>query len=203
MVEVLECWHLDLSNHTIKCHVCQRNFNTFDMLWHIYHLMVWLESPESQLFKIFFQIENQLDINKVMSKNVMSPYSVFWVSLDTFDIHSITTLTVYFELLSTSLTYIAYNPYSVFELFSTPSTYIAFDQLFIVQYSISHLWHLCLIHLIYNVDSYSKYSNYMKIWLKFWITRNFKITVRITATLNYTPVKFPLDWWNFELTVFE
>ena len=77
-------------------------------LWHIYHLMVWLESPESQLSKTFFQIENQLDINKVMSKNV------FWVSFHTFDIHSITALTVYYELLSTSLTYIAYNPYSVF-----------------------------------------------------------------------------------------
>ena len=72
-------------------------------------------------FPKLFWIENQLNIKKVMGKNIMSPYSVFWVSFDTFSIHSITALTVYFELLL------------------TPSTYIAFDQLFIAQYSISHL----------------------------------------------------------------
>ena len=163
-------------------------FNTFNMLWHTYHLMVWLESPESQLSRCFFKIENRLNIKKVVSKNVMSPYNVFWVSFDTFDTHSITALTVYFELLSTPSTYIAYNPYSVFwvsfdtfnihsitaltvylELLSTPLTYIAFDQLFIVQYSILHLQHLqhqsvCLIHSI--VDSNSKYLNYMKFQFK-------------------------------------
>ena len=53
-----------------------------------------------------------------------------------FDIHSITALTVYFD---------TFNIHSItalevyFELPLTPSTYIAFDQLFIVQYSISHL----------------------------------------------------------------
>ena len=58
-----------------------------------------------------------------------------------------------------------------FEPLSTPLTYIAFGQLFIVQYSISHLWHLqhqsvCLIHSIYIVDSNSKYLSYMKFQLK-------------------------------------
>ena len=146
--------------------------------------------PWVSAFWNFFQIKNQLDIKKVMSKKFMRPYNVFWVSFDTFNIHSITALTVYFELLLTPLTYVAYNTYSVFwvsfdtfdihsirtltvyfELLSTPSTYTAFDQLFIVQYSISHfqhLWHqsVCLIHSNYIVDSNSKYSNYMKIWLK-------------------------------------
>ena len=120
----------------------------------------------------------------------MSPYNVFRVSFNTFDIHSITALTAYFELLLIPFTYIAYNPYNVFwvpfntfnihnitaltgyfELLSTPLTYIAFDPLFIVQHSISHLWHLqhqsvCLIHLMYIVDSNSKYSNYMKFRLE-------------------------------------
>ena len=56
-----------------------------------------------------------------------------------------------------------------FQFLPTPLTYIAFDQLFIVQYSISHLWHLwhqsvCLIHSIYILESNLKYSNYMKFW---------------------------------------
>ena len=33
-------------------------------------LMVWLKSPESQLSKTFLQIENPLNIKKVMSRNV-------------------------------------------------------------------------------------------------------------------------------------
>ena len=37
-------------------------FDTFNMFQHTYHL-IW--------------IKNQLNIKKVMSKNVMSPYSVF------------------------------------------------------------------------------------------------------------------------------
>ena len=33
-------------------------------------MMVWLKSPQSQLSKIFLQIENQLNIKKVMGRNV-------------------------------------------------------------------------------------------------------------------------------------
>ena len=33
--------------------------------------MAWLERSKSQLSKTFFQIENQLNIKKVMSKNVL------------------------------------------------------------------------------------------------------------------------------------
>ena len=33
-------------------------------------LMVWLKSPQSQLSQIFFRIENQLNIKKVMGRNV-------------------------------------------------------------------------------------------------------------------------------------
>ena len=41
------------------------------MLLNTEYLMVWLKSSKSQLSKTFFlQIENQLNIKKVMSKNV-------------------------------------------------------------------------------------------------------------------------------------
>ena len=33
-------------------------------------LMVWLKSPQSQLFKTFVWIENRLNIKKVMGRNV-------------------------------------------------------------------------------------------------------------------------------------
>ena len=33
-------------------------------------MMVWLKSPKSQLSKTFLQIENQLNIKKVMGRNV-------------------------------------------------------------------------------------------------------------------------------------
>ena len=33
-------------------------------------LMVWLKSPQSQLSKTFLRIENQLNIKKVMGKNM-------------------------------------------------------------------------------------------------------------------------------------
>ena len=125
-------------------------------LWHVWHASMYITwygwKALSLSFPKLFWIKNWLNIKKVMSIYVVSPYSVFWVSFDT-DIHSITALTVYFELLL------------------TPLTYIASDQLFIVQYSISHLWHLqlqsvCLIHSIYIVDSNSKYSNFIKFQLK-------------------------------------
>ena len=53
---------------------------------------------------------------------------------NTFDIHSITVLTMYFELLL------------------TPSTYIAFDQLFIVKYSISHLRHQSVSFILFTLS---------------------------------------------------
>ena len=34
--------------------------------------------PQVSAFQNFLQIENRLNIKKVMSKNVMSPYSIFW-----------------------------------------------------------------------------------------------------------------------------
>ena len=139
-------------------------FDTFNIIW----CTSWYGwKALSPSFPKLFQIENQLNIKKVMSKNIMSPYSVCWVSFDTFDIHFITALTVYVELLL------------------TPSTYIAFDQVFIVQYSISHFRHLQ--HQSWNVsfivDSNSKYSNYMKFQLKA-LNCNKVWTFWITTTLN-------------------
>ena len=101
-------------------------------LWHLWHASICIVfnsmvgKCQVSAFQNFFQIENQLNIKKIMSKNVMSLIvyfefffdtywqtyyhslnNVFWASFDTLDIHSITVLTVYFELLSRHLTYIA------------------------------------------------------------------------------------------------
>ena len=64
-------------------------FDIFNMLQHTQYLMVWLESPKSQLSKTFFQIEYPLNIKEVMSKNVwVCNFPIF----DVFNIHSITAL---------------------------------------------------------------------------------------------------------------
>ena len=47
--------------------------NNFQPFQHTWHWMVWLERSKSQLSKTFFQIENRLNIKKVMSKNVFVP----------------------------------------------------------------------------------------------------------------------------------
>ena len=49
-------------------------------------LMVWLQSPQSQLSKTFLQIENRLNIKKVMGKNV---WMCFDSSIDSLNKHSI------------------------------------------------------------------------------------------------------------------
>ena len=36
-----------------------------------------------------------------------------------------------------------------------------------------------------------------------WIRTNFELKLWITVTFNETTVKFLLNWWNFELTMFE
>ena len=61
-------------------------------------------NPKVSAFQKKIQYENQLNNKKVISKTITSPYSVFRFSFDTFDIHSITALTMYFELLSTPST---------------------------------------------------------------------------------------------------
>ena len=49
-------------------------------------LMIWLKSPQSQLFKTFVQIENRLNIKKVMGRNV---WMCFDRSIDSLNKHSI------------------------------------------------------------------------------------------------------------------
>ena len=71
------------------------------MLQHTYDLIVYLESPKSQLSKTFFWIENPLNIKEVMSQNVCV-YVLFKSS--------------------TSLTYIALQPLGVFDLSLTSWT---------------------------------------------------------------------------------
>ena len=104
LIEVLESWDLELFNHTIKCYVQQSMLKVskviFD-LWHLQHASICISFG-------WIWIENQLNIRKVMSINVMSPYSVFWVSFHTLNIHSITVLAVYFRFLLTPLTYPAF-----------------------------------------------------------------------------------------------
>ena len=58
------------------------------------------------------------------------------------------------------------------------------------------------VHSIYNVDSDTKSSNYIKIQFKGLIYFELE-KLRIKVTSNLTPVKFTSNWWNFELTVFE
>ena len=48
--------------------------------------MVWLKSPESQLSKTFWRIENPLNIKKVMGRNV---WMCFDSSINSLDKHSI------------------------------------------------------------------------------------------------------------------
>ena len=87
---------LVITKYTVKSYVCQSMskmlkiiFNIFDMLLYTQYLMVWLESPKSQLFKTFFPIENLLSIKEVMSQNVcVCSFPIFNI----FDIHSITAL---------------------------------------------------------------------------------------------------------------
>ena len=49
-------------------------------------LMVWLKSPQSQLSKTFFQIGNQLNIKKIMGRNV---WMCFDRSINSLGKHSI------------------------------------------------------------------------------------------------------------------
>ena len=107
--KVLESWDLGLSNNTIQCYVCQSmvkgikvkiTFDPFDI--HIIDGMVgkvWVSA-----FQNSFQIENWLNIKKVMSKNVMSPYNIFWrgqrslyteYTFDPFDMRRMTNITLY------------------------------------------------------------------------------------------------------------
>ena len=78
--KVLKSWDLDLSNYTTQCYVCQSmlkgskveiTFDPFNI-----HSIGW--KGLSLSFTKLFWIENQLNIKKVMSKNVMSHYSMFW-----------------------------------------------------------------------------------------------------------------------------
>ena len=55
-------------------------------------LMVWLKSPQPQLSKTFFWIENWLNIKKVMGRNV---WMCFESSIDSLDKHSIQCITCF------------------------------------------------------------------------------------------------------------
>ena len=105
---------------------------------------------------------------------------------------------------STSSTYIELQPLGVFDLSSMSSTYIALHPLGefdLSSTSSTLLWSLVLIyqylapltpptsksHSIYNVDSNSKSSNYMKIRFKgliYFELQEFELKLRIKATLN-------------------
>ena len=50
-----------------------------------------------------------------------------------------------------------------------------------------------------------KSLNYSKIQFKaliYFELQEFELKLRIEATSNYTPVKFPSNQWNFELTMY-
>ena len=99
--KVLESWDFGLSNHTIKCYLCQRcqrlfrpstpqTCFTIDRIW-------WLKSPKSQLSKTFCRLKIEWILRKlwvkmcVCSFNTFDMHSpqLFWATFNTSDIDSI------------------------------------------------------------------------------------------------------------------
>ena len=91
--------------------------NYLQHLQHRYYLMVWLESPKSQLSKTFCRLKIGSLLRKLWVKmcvcsfdtfDMLRHYSpqLFWATFDTFDIQSITALIVHIELLLTPSTWV-------------------------------------------------------------------------------------------------
>ena len=107
--KVLESWDLDLSNHTIQWCVYWRGRKLFWLLtpstcFDIHSIGWYGWKGQSLRFPKLFWIENRLNIKKVMSKNVMSPYSIFWrgqkpldteYNFDPFDMSEMTNIILY------------------------------------------------------------------------------------------------------------
>ena len=79
------------------------------------------------------------------------PYSVYWATFDTFDIHCITTLTVYFELLLTPFTHIG----SITWTASTYTTSHAIGQNHVTNsracIQVRNTLYILFIHSLYNL----------------------------------------------------
>ena len=163
--------------------------NNLQHLQHRYYLMVWLESPKSQLSKTFYRLKISWILRKLWVKtcsfdtfDMDRHYSpqLFWATFDTFDIQSITALIVHNELLLTPLTWVTVlciegpvctfdtsNIHSLLILYWYYSTVfhtfdtsnMPFDLLLIVQYLAPLTPLTSKSHSIYNVVSNSKYSN--------------------------------------------
>ena len=73
--------------------------NNLQHLQHRYYLMVWLESPKSQLSKTFCGLKICWLLRKLWVKMCVC-------SFDTFDMHSLTAPIVFIELLLTPLTWV-------------------------------------------------------------------------------------------------
>ena len=79
--KVLESWDLDLSNHTIQCHVCWRGRKLFWLLtpsicFDIHCIMVWLERSKSQLSKTLFGLKIPWILRKLWAKTCLSLVSI-------------------------------------------------------------------------------------------------------------------------------
>ena len=71
--------------------------------------------PYVAAFQNFLQIENQLNIKKVMSKNVMNPYSIFFRGRGHFIQSTLSTLSIWITLLCIQCCIIATN--TIFDSF--------------------------------------------------------------------------------------
>ena len=70
-------------------------YNNTNNFWLLQHASTYItfddmvKKPYVSAFQTFFPDWKSVDIKKVMSKNIMGPYSIFWVSFDTFNMLSI------------------------------------------------------------------------------------------------------------------
>ena len=110
--KVLESWDLELSNHTIKWYLCWRCQRLFQPLTPLtcfdIHSIWWYGWKALSLsFPKLFADWKSVECQGSYKQRCVRP---FWTSFDTFDIHSITALIVYIELLSIPSTYKALQP---------------------------------------------------------------------------------------------
>ena len=116
--------------------------------------MVWFKSPKSQLSKTFCRLK----ISWILSYEQRC-VTQFSASFDTFDIHSITALIGYIELLSTPLTY----PFISVSLY-----------LFLCIYFVCTTVHI-LIEWSHWHSMYTQWFTHYLIWSRSHCNSNFKL----------------------------
>ena len=92
-----ETWtFLTTASNVMYVEMVEGYFN-LSPLWHALTYIVFdgmVDKSYVSAFQNFFLIENRLNIKKVMSKNVLSLYSIFYSTFDPFNMSNITLYTV-------------------------------------------------------------------------------------------------------------